>query len=495
LTRADAAARIGFALLNLFSSKIRADAPEPCEETMMRSNAQIKDLLGLVAGTVVTAGDAGFDSARAVWNAMIDRRPLAVVRAAGVSDIAPTIAFARQRGLDLAIRGGGHNVAGNGTVDDGIVLDLGGLTGISVDTKGRTVRVEAGATLKDIDAATEPYGLVVPIGVVSGTGIAGLTLGGGVGWLTRLHGLTADNLVAIELVTADGKMLTASEVENPELFWALRGGGGNFGAVTAFIFRAYPLGPQVYCGNLVYGTGKWRQVWAALGEWTRNLPDAMTTITTTLTPPPVMQMGDQPLLLVGFAWASRDQAAGEALVQRLRESAPPDAEQVGAMRWTEWQSAVDPLVPKGVRAYWRNTSFDRLDDEVIDVLVRRGEEQDWIGTAFDVHHLGGAFGRVPEDATPFPNRNARFWLNVYGFWTDAADDDARVAFVRGMSADMEPFATGGEYVNFQGHEQAGHRALDPEVVFGPAKYRRLVAVKRQYDPKNIFHVNHNIPPG
>jgi FAD/FMN-containing dehydrogenase len=460
---------------------------------MTELSDQIEELRGL-AGTVVTADDAGFDSARAVWNSMIDRRPLAVVRAAGVSDIASTIAFARQRGLDLAIRGGGHNVAGNGTVDDGIVLDLGGLTGVTVDPARRTVRVEAGATLKDIDTATEPYGLVVPIGVVSGTGVAGLTLGGGVGWLTRMHGLTADNLAAVELITADGKMETATETENPELFWALHGGGGNFGVVTAFTFRAYPLSPLVYCGNLVYGTDKWRRAWNALGEWTRDLPDAMTMITTTITPPPMMQMGDQPLLLVGFAWASPDQAAGEALVQRLRELAPPDAEQVGAMRWVEWQSAVDPLVPNGVRAYWRNTSFDRLDDAVIDVLIRRGEQQTWVGTAFDVHHLGGAYGRVPEDGTPFPNRKARFWLNIYGFWTDPDDDDARVAFVRGLSADMEPFATGGEYVNFQGLERQGHRAHDAAAVFGPAKYRRLVAVKRQYDPHNVFHINHNIPP-
>jgi len=455
----------------------------------------LQKLRDQVTGSVVEPGDPSYDEARAVWNGMVDRRPAAVVRAANVDDVAPTIGFAREHTLDLAVRGGGHNVAGNGSVDDGIVLDLGDLNRVTVDPATSTVRVEAGATLAHVDAATEPHGLVVPVGVISATGIAGLTLGGGVGWFTRAHGLTADNLVSVELVTADGQHVTASESEHPDLFWALHGGGGNFGVVTAFTFNGYPHGPRPYAGTFIYGQDRWRQAWAAFEEWTRDLPDQMTAITTTITPPPIAEMGDQPLLLLGFTWASPDRATGEALVRRLRDFAPPDAEEVGDTRWVKWQSAFDAVFPKGARAYWRNTSFDRLDDDVIDVLVGRGSEQTWIGTGFDVHHMGGAFGRVPEAATPFPNRAARFWLNIYGFWADPADDDDRVAFVRGMSADMDPFATGGEYVNFQGQERSGHRALDPRAVFGSAKYDRLVAVKRRYDPDNVFHINHNIPPG
>jgi FAD/FMN-containing dehydrogenase len=355
--------------------------------TTSRQRLELDDLRNRVSGTVTGQRDPGYDEARAVWNAMTDRRPWAVVRAAGVGDVAPTIGFARDHGLDLAVRGGGHNVAGNGTVDDGLVLDLADLHAVSVDPATATVRVEAGASLAHVDAATEPHGLVVPAGVVSSTGVAGLTLGGGVGWLTRAHGLTIDNLVSVELVSADGRRLTASETEHPDLFWALHGGGGNFGVVTAFTFRAYPHGPRLFGGTFVYRQDRWRQAWAALEEWTRDLPDEMTAITTTLSPPPAAELGDEPVLLIGFAWASADRAAGEALVERLRALAPPDEEELGDMRWVEWQSAFDFLFPKGVRAYWRNTSFDRLDEEVIDGLVGRGSEQTWSGTGFDVHNI------------------------------------------------------------------------------------------------------------
>ncbi|QTE27799.1 FAD-binding oxidoreductase [Pengzhenrongella sicca] len=454
----------------------------------------LQELRSRVRGRVLGSRDPGFDQARAVWNAMIDRRPAAIVRAAGSADIAPTIRFARARGLELAVRGGGHNVAGLGTVAGGVVLDLGDLTAVTVDPAARTVRAEAGATLAHLDAATHPHGLAVPIGVVSGTGIAGLALGGGIGWLTRAHGLTVDNLLEVELVTADGEVVSAGPAVNPDLFWALRGGGGNFGVVTAFTFRAHVLGPDVFAGNFIYGVDHWREAWSALATWTRDLPDDMTAITTTLTPPPILEAGSEPLLIVGFAWASPDRGAGKALVGRLRGLAPPDDEETGDVPWVQWQSAFDPIFPRGVRAYWRNASFDRLDGDVIDVLVRRGAEQTWTGTAFDVHHLGGAFGRVPAGATPFPHRDAGFWLNIYGFWTDPGDDAARVDFVRGMSADLEPFATGGHYVNFQGHDEADRQAIGAERTFDAGTLARLRDVKRRYDPENVFRINHNIVP-
>lgn len=451
-------------------------------------------LRSTISGDVVIPTDASYEEARPVWNAMIDAHPSVLVRVSDGADIALAIAFARANGLELAIRGGGHNVAGKGTVHAGLVLDLGALRAVAVDQQSRTVRVQGGATLADVDAATAGHGLAVPIGVVSGTGIAGLTLGGGVGWLTRPHGLAADNLLAATLITADGRTVVASAEEDPELLWALRGGGGNFGVVTEFTFQAHPLGPEVLCANFLYGPDRWRQVWHAVAQWAPRLPEAMTTITTTLTPPPVAELGEDPLLIVGCAWASDDVATGQALLDELRAACPPDDEVVGPTQWLEWQSAFDPVFPKGVRAYWRNVALERLDDDVIDVLVRRGAEQTWTGTAFDVHHMGGAFGRVGVQNSPFPSRSAQYWINVYGFWTDDDDDTSLVAFVRGMADDLEPFSTGGHYVNFQGREDDGHRLLDPEATFGPEAYARLVAVKRRLDPENVFHINQNIPP-
>ncbi len=391
-----------------------------------------------IEGEVVGPGEAAYDEARSVWNGMIDRRPAAIVRAVGVADIITTIRRTRELGLPLAIRGGGHNVAGNGTVDDGIVLDLGRLTAVTVDPEAREVRAEAGATLGHLDRATEPYGLAVPVGVVSGTGVAGLTLGGGVGWLTRAHGLSVDNLLAADVVTASGELVHASATENADLLWGLRGGGGNFGVVTSFTFQAHALGPDIVAGNFFYRAGGWVDALRGWDAWCRRAPDAMTTIVTFMVPPAEFELGDAPMMFIGWAWASPDRAAGERVADDLRRAAPPDDEAIHSTGWAAWQSQVDGVFAKGLRAYWKNTSFDRLDDATIEIIVRRGVEQTWRGTGFDLHHMEGAFGRVPADATPFPGRTARFWLNVYGYWPDPADDAARTAFVRGFAADMEP---------------------------------------------------------
>jgi FAD/FMN-containing dehydrogenase len=458
----------------------------------MTAMAQLRDE---IVGPVLEPGDEGYEDARRVWNGMIDRRPVAVVRASDVGDIGPTIRRARDLGLPLAVRAGGHNVAGNGTVDGGIVLDLGGLRDVVVDVQGHEVRAAAGATLGDVDRATEPHGLAVPIGVVSATGVAGLTLGGGVGWLTRAHGLTVDNLLGADVVTATGELIRASATENEDLFWGLRGGGGNFGVVSSMTFRARPLGPDILAGNFFYGAKRWAEALRGWDAWTEDLPDALTSIVTFMVPPPEFELGDDPQMFLGWLWASDDRAEGERVVDRLRRAVPPDVEVVDPTSLTAWQSQADLLFPKGVRAYWKNTSFDRLDDETIAIIARRAAEQTWRGTGFDVHHMGGAFGRVPLAATPFPNRSARYWLNVYGYWPDAADDAARIAFVRGFAAEMEPHASGGQYVNFLGQETGRQ---DPRsaalAVYGPEKLERLTALKRRYDPDNIFRLNHNIPP-
>jgi FAD/FMN-containing dehydrogenase len=452
----------------------------------------IATLRAAVRGRVIVPGDADYDEARRVWNGMIDKHPSVIVQAAGAGDVAPTIEFARATGLPLAIRGGGHNVAGNGTVDDGVLLDMGRLTAVEVDPDARLVRVEAGATLGDIDRATEPHALAVPVGVVSGTGIAGLTLGGGVGWLLRRYGLTIDNLESADVVLATGELVRASGDEHPDLFWGLRGGGGNFGVVTSFTFRAHPLDPDVFAGSLIYERPHWAEALRSYLEWTADAPDDVTTLITFMVPPSEWEFGDRPLMFLGFAWAGADRAAGEAVIERLRAACPPDVAVLDPTRWLAFQSAFDAAMPKGVRAYWRNASFDRFDGAMIEALVEHCGAQRF-GTAADLHHMAGAFGRVAEDATAFPNRAAKFWLNIYGFWPDPADDAARVAWVKGLSDAMRPHAMAGQYVNFLGHDHADARGK-ALAAYGPAKLARLAEVKRRYDPTNLFRINHNIPP-
>lgn len=446
-----------------------------------------------VRGPVVRPGDPDYDEARVVWNAMIDRRPGVIVRAAGPDDVVATIAFARRSGLPLAIRGGGHSVAGNGTVEGGIVLDLGGMRAVEVDPSRRQVRVEAGATLADVDRATEPHGLVVPLGVVSGTGVAGLTLGGGVGWLVRAHGLTIDNLLEAEVVLASGERVRASGTDHPDLFWGLRGGGGNFGVVTAFTFRAHPLDPDVFAGSLVYDRERWGEALRAYRAWTEDVPDELTTLVTFLVPPADWGLGDEPRMFLGFAWAGADRAAGRTVVDRFAATCPPDLAMLDPVRFSTFQTAFDSAMPRGVRAYWRNAWLADLDDATIDRIVEHCAAQAWVGTAADLHHMGGAFARVPDEATAFPSREAAFWLNIYGFWRDAADDAARTAWVQGFSDALRPLAMAGQYVNFLGRDEGDPRSK-ALAVYGPEKFGRLVAVKRRYDPANLFRINHNIPP-
>lgn len=459
------------------------------------NKVDVSALRGRIGGTLVLDGDPDYDDARRVWNGMIDRRPAAVLRVASVGDVVTALAFAREASLTVAVRGGGHNVAGNGSVDAGLVIDLGELAAVEVDPTQRTVRVGGGAKLGDVDRATAPHGLAVPLGVVSRTGVAGLTLGGGVGWLLRAHGLSIDSLLSADVVTASGNLVQASMSDNADLFWGLRGGGGNFGVVTSLTFRAHPLAASVIAGNLVYRPDHWRQALRALDGWGHSLPDELTVIATFIAPPEDWGLGTDPLLLLGFAWSGADAAAGEAAISILRREAPPDLEVIEPVSWPQWQSAVDDTFPFGVRAYWKNTAFDRLDEDVVDVIVRRALEQTWQGTGFDIHLMGGAFARVPEGDTAFPTRSARYWINIYGFWADQADDADRIRFVRGFADDMVGFSSGAQYVNFMAAEDPAHTGVAPAPVYSGETLRRLAAVKASWDPENMFRLNHNILPG
>jgi FAD/FMN-containing dehydrogenase len=334
----------------------------------------------------------------------------------------------------------------------------------------------------------------VPVGVVTGTGVVGLTLGGGFGWLTRPFGLTIDNLVGAEMITVEGEQVRVSDSENGELFWALRGGGGNFGVVRSMTFRAQALGPQVFSGNLVYRRPGWAGALAAYDRWTDDLPDALNSIISFLVPLPEWEMGSDPLMMIGFTWVGDSQSEVEGLLDRLRALARPDEEAVEPARWVDWQSQADALFPRGSRAYWKNLPFDHLSEHEIGAIVEHVGRLA-AGSAADIHHMGGMVSRIADDATAFPDRGARFWINIYGFWSDAAQDADRMAWTRSFHAALRPYARGGEYVNFLGAE--GPRANARELAltsYGQAKFERLVAVKRRYDPTNLLRLNHNIPP-
>lgn len=362
--------------------------------------------------------------------------------------------------------------------------------------------------------STTAHGMAVPVGVISATGVTGLTLGGGFGWLTRHLGLTVDHLLGADLVTADGREIHTDRNENPELLWALTGGGGNFGVVTSLTLAAHPMPSTVLCANLIYSRPRWSAALRAFAQFAEEVPDEMTSIITGICPPPAWEMGSEPLIVIGSAWSGPDHASGQRYLDDLITQAPPDAQEVGPVEWTAWQSALDPFFPPGVRAYWKNTGFSTFDEEVIDILCTRAAEQTWNGTAFDIHHMGGAFARVPEEDTAFPDRSSRFWLNCYGFWNSAADDVRNATFIRGLVEDLAGDATGAQYINFHGEptDRSRDSVGEPDVgstvpapmsaeawrrgvsVYGETKLRRLAAVKYAYDPRNVFHLNHTIPP-
>ncbi|ATG53326.1 FAD-linked oxidoreductase [Brachybacterium vulturis] len=447
-----------------------------------------------VQGQVLEPGEAGYDEVREVWNQLIDRYPLLIVRAASVADIPPVLEAARATGLPLAVRGGGHSNAGHGTVDDGIVLDLGELRGVSVDPATRQVTAAPGARTGDVDAATAPYRLAVPLGTVSTPGIAGMTLGGGVGWLVRSAGLALDRLVQAEVITADGQQLTASATEHPDLFWGLRGGGGNFGVVTSFIYEAVALPDPVLGATLFYRPAQWRRALAAFERWSRDLPDELTSILTVMVLPQHRGMGDEPWLLLRCTWVGEDEARGRALLERLCRAAPPDETDIGPISWPQWQSAADALFTDAARGFWRNTAFSRMDEDALDTITAVAAALPGRGTSVDIHHLGGAFARVPAQSTAFPNRSARFWMTVNGYWHEPDEDARFTAFAEQAEGAMKRLGEQGEYVNFRAREYTRPISDLTQSAYGEQTYRRLQQVKRLYDPGNLFRVNYNVVP-
>jgi FAD/FMN-containing dehydrogenase len=449
-------------------------------------------LSGGLRGEICVAGDNGYEEARTIWNAMVDKRPGMIVRCAGAADVALAVKFASERGLLVAVRGGGHNIAGNAVCDGGLMIDLSRMTSVRVDPRGRTVRVEPGATLGDVDKECQAHALVVPTGINTTTGIAGLTLGGGFGWTTRKYGMTIDSLLSVDIVTADGAMRRASATENPDLFWAVRGGGGNFGIVTSFEFQAHPLGPEVLSGLIVHPLG---EAPALLKEYRRiadAAPDELTCWVVMRKAPPLPFLPEEwhgkEVLVFALCWCG-DMAEGEKAVAELRALGTPIADVVSPHPFTGWQGAFDPLLAPGARNYWKSHDFTELSDGAItDILDGVGSLPSPECEIF-IAHVGGQMSRIPADATAYPVRSSHFIMNVHTRWREASEDAVCIKWARDLFDATAKHATGSVYINFMPDDE-GDRVAE---AYG-ANHARLAQVKAKYDPGNLFRLNQNIAP-
>jgi hypothetical protein len=445
-------------------------------------------------GRLIRAGDADYDSARAVWNGAIDRRPRLIARCVGTADVIAAVRFARERDLAIAIRGGGHNVAGTAVCDDGIVVDLSAMRGVRVDPGGRRAWVQGGALWGDVDHETQAHSLATTGGIVSHTGVAGLTLGGGVGWLMRKHGLTVDNLLAVDVVTADGERLRVSEAEHPDLFWALRGGGGNFGVVTAFEFRLHSVGPTILAGPILWDASDAGEVLRFYRDFVRDAPDELGTVVRFGTAPPLPVIPEdlhwRPVMMVGACYAGPI-ADGERTLGPLRACRTPLLDLVGPAPYVGFQSALDSTVPHGWSYYWKSTHLPELRDDLVDVLVEHAFACSSPRSYVAMFHLQGAVGRVAEGGTAFGNRQAAHAITLDAVWRPGEElGDREIAWTRAFFAALGRFRQG-VYVNFLGGDEAPDRIRE---AYGESVYARLVDVKTAYDPDNVFHHNQNIRP-
>ena len=456
-------------------------------------DAAVGRLRASVAGPLLTQGSPRYDAARTIWNAMIDRSPALIVQCASPEDVSAAVRFANAHGLVISVGGGGHNIAGNAVCDGGLMIDLSPMKAVRVDPAHRTAWVEPGVTLGEFDAEAQKSALATPLGINSTTGVAGLTLGGGFGWLSRRLGLTIDNLLGAEVVLASGDRVPASETENPDLFWAIRGGGGNFGVVTSFEFRLHPIGPEVLSGLVVHPIAAARDVLRFYRDFVTRAPEEFVCWFVMRQAPPLPFLAPEwhGKEILGLAICySGDLAEGERVCKPLRAFGSPIADVVGPQPYTGWQQALDPLLTAGARNYWKSHDFRELSDGLIDVFIDAAGKIPDPQSEIAFAQLGGAVSRVPAAATAYTHRDAEFVLNVHGRWTDPARDAACIAWARDLFAAAGPFATGGAYVNFLTQEE-GDRV---QAAYG-LNYGRLVQLKREYDPDNLFRTNQNIRPG
>ena len=446
---------------------------------------------GRVTGPVIAPGAPEYDEARRVYNAMIDCRPAAVVRCTSSEDVGAVVQVAQKEGLDVAVRGGGHSVPGFGTNDGGLVIDLSLLQEVEVDPVAGTAKAGGGCTWRGFNEATHTYGLATTGGIVSSTGIGGLALGGGIGYLARKYGLTCDNLLRAEVVTAEGERVIASEDENTDLFWALRGGGGNFGVVTSFEFRLHPVA-EVYGGPIAYRGEDTETVLDFYREFLPNAPEELGGFLGLHLAPPLPFLPKEwhfrPVCLVVPCWAGATEE-GERMVRPLFEAAEPIGSHVGAMPYPALNVAFDPLLPKGLQHYWKASFASGLSDSAIKVHAEHGSKVPSIQTAVHLYPVDGAVHRLGPSETAFAFRDAAFSPVIAGMWEDPKDNEANIAWVQGYHEALQPFSDEGGYVNFMGGDDQNRVRANYK-----ANYTRLAAVKAKYDPRNVFHQNQNIRP-
>ncbi|MCG5483243.1 MAG: FAD-binding oxidoreductase [Sinorhizobium meliloti] len=458
----------------------------------MISAAAIEAFAARLRGRVLIATDAAYDEARTIWNGMIDRRPGLIVQCAGAADVVNAVRFAAENRLLVAVRGGGHNIAGNAVCDGGMVIDLTPMKSVRVDATTKTAWVEPGATLADLDVETQAFRLALPTGINSTTGIAGLTLGGGFGWITRKFGLTIDNLLSADVVTANGELVRASPTEHRDLFWAIRGGGGNFGVVTAFEFRLHELGPDVLSGLVVHPFAEAESVLQQYRQALENAPDELTCWVVMRQAPPLpfipAEWHGKEVVVLAMCYCG-DLEAGEKAVAELRAIGNPIADVVSPHPFVGWQQAFDPLLAPGARNYWKSHDFMELSDQAIGILTESIRQLPGPECEVFIAHVGGAAGRVAAEETAFPQRNSHFVMNVHGRWRDAAMDQACIDWARHLFEAAKPYAAGTAYVNFMPEDEMDR----VEAAYG-ANYGRLVEVKRHYDPLNLFRMNQNVRP-
>jgi FAD/FMN-containing dehydrogenase len=453
---------------------------------------QVTDYGSSLRGTLISPGQPDYDAARTVWNGMIDRHPALIARCRGAADVRASIAFARTHGLLISIKSGGHHIAGNAVADGGLLIDLSQLKSVRINPTDLTAWVEAGVTLGEFDREAQAFGLATPLGINSTTGVAGLTLGGGFGWISRRFGLTCDNLRAADIVTVDGALRRVDANHDPDLFWAIRGGGGNFGVVTAFEFDLHAVGPTVLAGLIVHPFDDASSVMGFYRDFVATTPEELTVWMVLRKAPPLPFLPEKwhgrEVVVVVAVWVG-DQAEGERVLKPLRAFGQPLADVIGPTPFAGFQTAFDPLLTPGARNYWKSHDLARLGDGALDVL------QDFVSrlpspqTEVFVGQLGKAVARVPADATAFGRRDAEFVVNVHGRWESAADDQRCIAWCRSFFDTLAPHALGTTYVNFMTEDEGGR----VQAAYGP-NYERLVALKQRYDPDNLLRMNMNLAP-